>query len=101
MTDSHESVPFVMDPEIELVLRNLIREVKGLELEAGRNLAFEELRTLRIAPHLIEVVARSAGEHLYDLPPCGICQASRSLSIRLPTKTLPSAFSNMIPAQAR
>jgi putative (di)nucleoside polyphosphate hydrolase len=38
--------------------------------EAARDAALRELgEETGIAPHLVEIVAQSAGEHLYDLPP--------------------------------
>lgn len=42
--------------------------------ESPEDAAIRELgEETGIAPHLVEIVARSAGEHLYDLPPHLMC----------------------------
>ena len=43
-------------------VQRLIRELRVLDLEAGRSLVFEELRTLQIAPHKIDIMLRQVGQ---------------------------------------
>lgn len=62
MKDSHESVPFFRSVSVRKTLRKLIREVKEQELEAGRSLAFEELRVLLLPPPMIDRILRQVSE---------------------------------------
>jgi hypothetical protein len=52
----------VRDTQIQKTLRSLIRDIKGMELESGRMLAYEELRTFHIDPQLINFILRQVAE---------------------------------------
>ncbi len=62
MKDQYEGVPCQFDTAIQPVLRELIRDIKERELESGRHLAFEELRSLQLDPRLIDRMLRQVAE---------------------------------------
>ena len=62
MKDQQEPVPFSPPASIKESLQQLIRKVKERELEAGRSLAYEELRVLPLPPPMIERILRHVSE---------------------------------------
>jgi len=62
MNDYHKRRMCAGSASVRKTLRKLIRDVRGLDLEAGRDLAFEDLRTLPIDPPLIERILRQVAE---------------------------------------
>jgi hypothetical protein len=62
MKNRLESIPISANAAAQRALRQLIRDIKGAELEAGRNLAYEEVRTLLLDPPVIDRILRRVGE---------------------------------------
>lgn len=62
MKAPHASAPSSSHTSVQKTLCILIHEIKGMGLEAGRNLALEELRTLQIDPRQIDRILRQVAE---------------------------------------
>jgi hypothetical protein len=62
MKDSVNPIPLSANVAAVRALRQLIHDIKGAELEAGRNLAYEEVRTLPLDPPVIDRILRRVGE---------------------------------------
>ncbi|MGE0824219.1 MAG: hypothetical protein AB7G75_22675 [Candidatus Binatia bacterium] len=60
--NKHHSLPVPSNTTVQHTVRRLIHDIKDLGLETGRNLSYEELRTLPLEPQLIDRVLRQVAE---------------------------------------